>query len=1299
MSYFNNHTHSEYSNALLGFPDVVNKVPELIQKAYDIGLAGFSLTDHEGISAHIQALKYYNSMQKDRDFKLALGNEIYLMSETEDLGNRNNENYTPYYHFILIALDTEGHEQIRELSTRAWLRGYMRKGIMRRPTYYSDIEEIIKPNQGHVIASSACLGSYLDKMILKLQNGDKEEGKNIYQFVEWCLSVFGKNNFFLEIQPCKSSNKEQMTVNSFLWGLSEQLKIPIIATTDAHYLSKDTAFIHKTFLQSKDGDREVDEFYATAYLMGEDELREYLKLQFTDEQINTIFQNSMIIYERVKEYQLEHMPVIPQIPKDKISNFKIKHEFREYYSKYPDFGYYANVDNLHDSYFFYRIEDALCRLIVSKGKDLETYIARLNKEFHELKIISEAFNSSMASYYTTMSKIVELIWGADSLSMPARGCFTKEALVWTKYGLKTLNNVDTDDEVLSADGNFNRVLNTWEYEIEEELIEITYERQGSIYYKHPNRCTKDHKILCLHNGAIQYQKATEITVNDYVCLPKIKHKGATNFKFDLLTYLQKFLGLYSFKNVDYTWDENYIYEKTQINHRYQYSPHWCGNHLSGSRSFYQKLSSGSVQRNIKNCCLLDEFFENTPFKSIEDYIKYCNKRKYAIRKIKRYIDADEKFNCFIGLMLGDGYISFNKGCFMLAINNSKSHHKNIFNRKIIEDISHKIGLKTVEIKSSNKNLSQIFIYSRFFTWFLTEILFKSSANQLKTFPKWVLEQPKEKLRWLYIGMLKSDGSINLKTNKWNFDNTSLSLISLMKYLSNLFNSNVLAIDYRESHPDSRNEKWIAKSSYKLRGVITEKKSDIIENENYWFLPVHSVKLLPKQKETVYDLTIENNPSYTIHNMCVHNSGAGFLVCYLLEITQIDPVPLGDYFPYWRHLSAERGVEIADIDNDSQASKKEDIIQAIKNYFGEDRVLNVATFSELTSKTAIERSCKGLGISDETAGYLKSLIPVERGKIWSLKDCLEGNKKKGRKKITEFINEINKYEHLKESALGLEGLIVNRGVHAAGVCIGNEPYVKSIAAILSPKGVPCTCYDLYDAEFCGQVKVDMLTIVASDKIRVTMDLLLKYGHLKWQGSLKDTYWKYLHPDVLNYNDSKMWDIIKSIYSVFQFDTPVSVKALNQTSPKSVMDLSATNSLLRLMAQDGGESPIEKYTRFKNDINNWYHEMTEYGLNQSEQDCLKEYLNDAYGIADSQEKIMRLSMDKRISGFNLKQSNKLRKSIAKKDPKVLEETRVLFFDSCEKLGTRKEMANYVWNVVFAMSFGYVTMVMFGELIKGV
>lgn len=359
---------------------------------------------------------------------------------------------------------------------------------------------------------------------------------------------------------------------------------------------------------------------------------------------------------------------------------------------------------------------------------------------------------------------------------------------------------------------------------------------------------------------------------------------------------------------------------------------------------------------------------------------------------------------------------------------------------------------------------------------------------------------------------------------------------------------------------------------------------------------------------------------------------------------------------------------------------------MKEFFGEDKVLNVATFSKISSKTAIERACKGLGISNDTAGYLKSLIPVNRGNVSSLTEALYGNPERGIKPASGLKSEFNQYEYLEECALGIEGLITNRGIHAAGVIVCNEPYINYISAMRSPDGTLCTSYDLWDAEEAGCIKFDMLTIAAADKIHKTMDYLIKHGKLEWQGSLKATYYKYLHPDVLTYDNDEMWDTLPSIYSVFQFDTPISQKTLSATRPHKVMDLSAANSLLRLMPENVDETPIDRYKRYKSDINEWIKDTYQYGLTKEEQDILWEYLSDSYGLADSQEKVMRLSMDKRIAGYTLKEANKLRKSIAKKDKKLQEEAKQLFFDCCKRQGTDDIFADYVWNVLFSASFGY-------------
>lgn len=109
---------------------------------------------------------------------MILGNEIYLCRNGLNAQNFNREN-DRYYHFILLAKDAIGHEQIREISTRAWSHSYMARGMMRVPTYYQDLYDVIGNNPGHVIGSTACFkaGTQVETMhgwknIENIQAGD-----------------------------------------------------------------------------------------------------------------------------------------------------------------------------------------------------------------------------------------------------------------------------------------------------------------------------------------------------------------------------------------------------------------------------------------------------------------------------------------------------------------------------------------------------------------------------------------------------------------------------------------------------------------------------------------------------------------------------------------------------------------------------------------------------------------------------------------------------------------------------------------------------------------------------------------------------------------------------------------------------------------------------------------------------------------------------------------------------------------------------------------------------------------------
>lgn len=1278
-TYTSLHTHSEYSTALLRFADAIIKIPNMLQWAYDNGLRGIALTDHQGISGYVDMEQSVNKMNIERPFQHIFGNEFYLLSKEED-NLRFSEDQRPYYwHYLVNVLDEVGLKQMYELSSRAWLRSYIYKGLLRRPSFYEDFEEVVGTNPGHLIASTACLGGYLPHCIL---NGKKKEA---IDFIKWNQQVFGKDCFFLECQPCFENNEEQIKVNQALWTLHEKFDIPIIVTTDAHYLRPEDRYIHTAFLKSKDGgdSREPEKFYQTTYLFTPQELRETLYISgFNDEQIDVMFQTTNDIAVRVKPIKLKKKTRVPALPT--LPEFQVKHKYKKYYDKYPHIAYYANSSDPYEQFYYFQVEQGLTNYLQNHNVNLDKYLNMIDIEMEQVKGLGEVFDGErMSDYFTVVQKVVDLIWSeGDSLVGIGRGCFTGEAPVWTKSGLKKLEEVQIGDEVISADGKFNRVLNTMNYNIKEPMIKIEYRTQGSSRKYMPSICTLDHKILTELDGKIEYVEAQNLTYSHKLCLPKLKLNE--NFSFDKEIDLANF-------TVDSNYTEEYIEEKILTNKPYLYSPHDLDKKLKGSRSFYQKLVDGRVTgENKKNKKLLEDFFANTPFNSIQEYSEYCLKNSCKRRKLKRKIKIDEDFCVFAGLMFGDGYISIQKSAVMLAINNSENNRKNIYNRKVFEDFAKNHGFDVVERKSTNnKKLSQLFIYSNILAKALGEWLFVSKIKKEKKVPKWVYELPGNFLKNVKKGLSYSDGFFNEKTNKRGFDSTSCSLISLYKFIDMYENTTVSRLDIRPSYIHSA-QSYVCKQSYKLGAPIVDKYKGqhvITQNENYWFLPITKLEKIPEIETTVYDLTIENNPSYTIGNMCVHNSAGCYETNKLLGITGIDPLlpETEEFYPWWRFCSIARSDSIFDIDIDVQSFKKEKIIQAIKNFFGWRRVCQVVTWGKLTSRTSLERAGKGLGISDDVIGYIKSLIPVKRGAIYSLKDCVEGNTKKGRERVPEFVNEVKKYPGLLETALAFEGMIVSSGVHAGALNVLKSDFTETGSLMVSANGAAISQFDLHQAEYVGDLKFDLLSIDALECIRTCIELLIKNGYMEWKGSLRETYNYYLSYDALEKTNKEMWALLPNMVNAFQYDSRAGRDALNKIGATNLTELTLANGLMRL-AVPNGEQPMDMYVRYRRNIKDWYEDMTAYGIPQKEQEILKELLGNYCGMMIAQSTMMSVLMDKRICGFTLKEADKARKAVAKRSPEALIETEKTLYEKGFSCGRSKAFLDYLWNVQIEMSKNY-------------
>lgn len=417
------------------------------------------------------------------------------------------------------------------------------------------------------------------------------------------------------------------------------------------------------------------------------------------------------------------------------------------------------------------------------------------------------------------------------------------------------------------------------------------------------------------------------------------------------------------------------------------------------------------------------------------------------------------------------------------------------------------------------------------------------------------------------------------------------------------------------------------------------------------------------------------------------SVTGMYTMYLIGLIQMNPLDWG--LPHWRHISHQKA-ELSDVDLDSQRNRRSQIIEAIKKRKGERRVLNCCTFKKEGSRSAILTAARGLGVDNDIAQYIAGLIPITRGFTWSIDDCLYGNEEEERKPITEFSNEISNIPQLLDTTKKIEGLINGRSIHASAVYIFNGDFIEHNARMKAPNGVYVTQYNMKSSDYMSGLKMDLLTLSTLDEVRYCMDMLVASGHMEWQGSLRATYNKYLHPDVLDYTTPEMWDWISEnkVMDLFQFNTQVGLQAAKRIKPHSIRELAAANSIMRLMVTEpGAEQPIDTYIRYKNDINQWYDCMIDqYQLTKKEIEVLEPYLLPEYGVGATQEDVMELSMDPHIANFTVAESNKLRRGISKKDRELQQKTKQMFFEHGYEIGTSENLLNYVWKEVVGKQLGY-------------
>lgn len=185
------------------------------------------------------------------------------------------------------------------------------------------------------------------------------------------------------------------------------------------------------------------------------------------------------------------------------------------------------------------------------------------------------------------------------------------------------------------------------------------------------------------------------------------------------------------------------------------------------------------------------------------------------------------------------------------------------------------------------------------------------------------------------------------------------------------------------------------------------------------------------------------------------------------------------------------------------------------------------------------------------------------------------------------------------------------------------------------------------------------------------------------SLRETYNKYLHPDVLDTTNPILWKHLADgdILDVFQFNEGSGLAIAKKIKPQTILEMTAANALMRLMSEKGKESQQDRFARIKaQGIQVFEREMRQNHLSQDIIDKLHHYCDNYYGCVPLQEQMMEILM--KVVGFTLAEANDARRIVAKKQMSRIPELKEKFYSHF----TNEEIANYVWSLAVLPQLGY-------------
>ena len=292
MSFVPLHIHSDYS--LL---DGASQLPNLVDKAIELGMEAIALTDHGVMYGAIELIK----ICRNKNVKAIIGNEMYIIN-----GDITKQERRPRYHQIVLAKNTQGYKNLVKLTTTSNLKGVQGKGIFSRPCIN---KELLKEYHENLIVTSACLGGEIPQAIL---SGRPDAARKV---AKWYQEVFG-DDYYLEIQD--HGSQEDRIVNVEIVKIAKELGIKFIATNDSHYISCFDVEAHDALLCIQTGKLIVEDkrmrYSGTEYLKSAEEMKQLFRDHLTDDVIAEAINTTLEVADKIEPYNILGEPRIPNYP-------------------------------------------------------------------------------------------------------------------------------------------------------------------------------------------------------------------------------------------------------------------------------------------------------------------------------------------------------------------------------------------------------------------------------------------------------------------------------------------------------------------------------------------------------------------------------------------------------------------------------------------------------------------------------------------------------------------------------------------------------------------------------------------------------------------------------------------------------------------------------------------------------------------------------------------------------------------------------------------------------------------------